>query len=78
MIITYGSAIFAVTLDNPEEKHVRITEFRLALILAAAPLLMRCLIQLFVTLRNRVPEPPCLIQACVKPRNKTEPPIIQT
>ncbi|XVE74134.1 hypothetical protein DITRI_Ditri11bG0174500 [Diplodiscus trichospermus] len=79
MIITYGSAIFAVTPDDPEEEHIQITKFRLSLILAAAPILMRCLIQLFVKLRNREPEPPCLIQACVKPRNKTtESPRIQT
>ncbi|XVF33654.1 hypothetical protein REPUB_Repub17cG0186500 [Reevesia pubescens] len=66
MIITYGSAIFAVT---PEVENS--TKFRLVLIIAAAPLVMRCLIQLFVKLRNREPEPPCLIQAFAKPKNKT-------
>ncbi|XP_007052364.2 PREDICTED: uncharacterized protein LOC18614511 [Theobroma cacao] len=71
MIITYGSAIFAVTGD--EDK------FQLALITAAAPLILRCLIQLLVKLKNREPEPPCLIQAFVGPRNKTaEPPKDQT
>ncbi|XVE74133.1 hypothetical protein DITRI_Ditri11bG0174400 [Diplodiscus trichospermus] len=68
MIITYGSAIFAVTPD--------VRKFRLALILAAAPILMRCLIQLYVKLtnQNKTTEPPCLIQACVQPRNKTTEP----
>ncbi|XVE74135.1 hypothetical protein DITRI_Ditri11bG0174600 [Diplodiscus trichospermus] len=67
MIITYGSAIFAITPDA--------TTFRFVLIIAAAPLLMRCLIQLFVELKNRKPEPPCLIQPCVKPRNEKEEPL---
>ncbi|XP_007052374.2 PREDICTED: uncharacterized protein LOC18614521 [Theobroma cacao] len=71
MIITYGSAIFAVTSDEET--------FRLALIIAAAPLAMRCLIQLLVKLKNREPEPPCLIQAFSRPRNKAaEPPKDQT
>ncbi|XP_017971927.1 PREDICTED: uncharacterized protein LOC108660987 [Theobroma cacao] len=71
MIITYGSAIFAVTRDGDK--------FQLALIIAAAPLILRCLIQLLVKLVNRKPEPPCLIQAFVGPRNKTaEPPKDQT
>ncbi|WRX08092.1 hypothetical protein QQP08_000579 [Theobroma cacao] len=71
MIITYGSAIFAVTPDEET--------FRLALITAAAPLAMRCLIQLLVKLKNREPEPPCLIQAFSRPRNKSaEPPKDQT
>ncbi|EOY20441.1 Uncharacterized protein TCM_046321 [Theobroma cacao] len=71
MIITYGSAIFAVTPDGET--------FQLALITAAAPLILRCLIQLLVKLKNRKPEPPCLIQAFVGPRNKTaEPPKDQT
>ncbi|XP_017977076.1 PREDICTED: uncharacterized protein LOC18614508 [Theobroma cacao] len=71
MIITYGSAIFAVTRDGDK--------FQLALITAAAPLILRCLIQLLVKLVNRKPEPPCLIQAFVGPRNKTaEPPKDQT
>ncbi|KAK6240134.1 hypothetical protein QUC31_005603 [Theobroma cacao] len=66
MIITYGSAIFAVTGDGDK--------FQLALITAAAPLILRCLIQLLVKLKNREPEPPCLIQAFVGPRNKTAEP----
>ncbi|KAK6285358.1 hypothetical protein POUND7_011537 [Theobroma cacao] len=71
MIITYGSAIFAVT---PNEE-----TFQLALITAVVPLAMRCLIQLLVKLKNREPEPPCLIQAFSRPRNKiADPPKDQT
>ncbi|XWS77343.1 hypothetical protein CRYUN_Cryun01aG0253000 [Craigia yunnanensis] len=68
MIITYGSAVFFITVDGKGD-------FRLVLITAAAPLVMRFLIQLFVKLRNREPEPPCLIQAFTKPRNKTTEPL---
>ncbi|XVF73546.1 hypothetical protein PTKIN_Ptkin12aG0210600 [Pterospermum kingtungense] len=75
MIITYGSAVFSVTPDDPnEDADNYITKFRLVLIIAAAPLVMRFLIQLFVMLINREPEPPCLVQACVKPKTKTTKP----
>ena len=68
MIITYGSAVFFITVDGDGD-------FRLVLLTAAAPLVMRFLIQLFVQLRNREPEPSCLIHAFTKPKNKTtEPP----
>ncbi|XVF73545.1 hypothetical protein PTKIN_Ptkin12aG0210500 [Pterospermum kingtungense] len=48
MIITYGSAVFSVTPDDPnEDSDNYIIKFRLVLIIAAAPLVMRFLIQLF-------------------------------
>ncbi|XP_022769651.1 uncharacterized protein LOC111313253 [Durio zibethinus] len=67
MIITYGSSIFFVTANDA-------TKFRLVLIVAAAPLMIRCLIQLLVSLRTRE-DPPCLIQVIAKPRNKTTEPL---